>query len=106
MAGAAGIFQCPVRFASAGLLEAGFIFYLPHVTGVIHSLPPATHAPKIIAVVSDITLAAVEITGMTETQSPPTRGNPIRVGDAHREECPATSRSFSTADSRFHSSPH
>lgn len=87
-----------------GLVEAGFIFYLPDVTGVIHSLPPLTHAPKIIAVVSDITLDAVGITEMNKTQSPPTRGNPLRVGDPHRAECPATSRSFGPAESRFHSS--
>lgn len=45
------------------------------------SLIAPTHSrPKVIAVVSDITLDAVGITEMRKTQSPPTRGDPTRAG--------------------------
>ena len=61
--------QPPVRWASRHLVEAGFIFYLPDITAFILSF--LKKKGKYSHCVSDITLAAMEMTEVNKTSSRP-----------------------------------
>ena len=61
--------QPPIRWASCHLVEAGFIFYLPDITAFIHSFLKKKR--KYSHCVSDITLAAMEMTEVNKTHPGP-----------------------------------